>query len=108
MRRVLATESAAHRAEKEARAEAESRLEAARSDARAIEARAVERVQRMHQQAREADARQREALWDDARERLARLESETPGEAQVDRAADRVAGWLTGAGNGGFHRGGPE
>lgn len=99
MRRVLETEAAARQAEKEALREARSRLERARADARAIEARAVERVQRMHERAQEADARQCEALWEEARERLDALGSSAPGDEELSGAAVRVAAQLTRVGN---------
>lgn len=95
MRRVLETEATARQAEKDAVREARSRLESARADARSIEARAVERVQRMHERAQEADARQCEALWDEARERLEALRSRAPGEDGLRQAAERVAAQLT-------------
>ena len=108
MRRVLATESAARRAEKKAQAEAEGRLEKARSDAREIEARAIARIQRIHQQAGETDARQRAALRKETRARLARLASETADPTELDKAVDRVAAWLTGSEDDGFGHGGVE
>ena len=96
MRRVLATEAEAREAEQEALSQARAHLEQARADARAIESRAVERIQRMHERAREADARQCEALWAEARERLAELESSMLTEDQLARAAAMVAVWLAG------------
>ncbi len=95
MRRVLESEVAAREAEKDARREARSRLEQARADARAIEARAVERVRRMHERAQEADARQCEALWVEARERLENLASSMPGDEWLERSAKHVAALLT-------------
>lgn len=99
MRRVLETEAAARQAEKEALREARSRLERARADARAIEARAVERVQRMHERAQEADARQCEALWEEAREQLDALGSSAPGNDELAGAAMQVAMRLTRVGD---------
>lgn len=95
MRRVLATEAAARRAEEEARQEAADILERARADARAIEARAVERIQRMHERAQAADERLCQELWQDARERLRALEAAAPGERERQGAAARVADRLT-------------
>lgn len=95
MRRVLATEAAARRAEEEARREAADTLERARADARAIEARAVERIRRVHERAEAANERLCQELWQDARNRLQALEAAAPGEREWRGAAARVAERLT-------------
>gem|GEM_PF-4636000 len=96
MRRVLESEARAHEALEDAEAEAGQLLERARASARSIDARAVERVQRLHERARRADAEQAEALWREARERLEHLEAAAEAETDVESAAARVAGWLSG------------
>lgn len=98
MRRVLEGEAAAHRALDDAEAGARNLEEQARAHARAIEARAVERVQRLHEHARRVDAEQAEDLWREARERLGRLEAAAEAGTDVEAAAASVATWLSGGG----------